>query len=78
MDNNFNQNEKLDFCNLVKENIEIAKSLSNLPENKKEEVKNLLLKKKEIQIRNGFLAEIKIEKINKKIKKIREDFNEKK
>lgn len=78
MDNNFEKNEKSDFSKLVKENIEIAKTLSNLPKNKKEEVKNLLLKKKQIEIKNGFFAEIRIEKINKKINKIREDFNEKK
>lgn len=77
MDNNFEKNEKFDFSKLVKENIEIAKTLSNLPEDKKEKVKKLLLKKKQIQIKNGFLSELRIQKINKKINKIREVFNEK-
>lgn len=77
MDNNFEKNEKFDFSKLVKENIEIAKTLSNLPEDKKEKVKKLLLKKKQIKIKNGFLSELRIQIINKKINKIREVFNEK-
>lgn len=71
-------NKDLHYDELVKENILIAKTLSNLPEKQKEKVKNLLLKKQIIKQKNGFFAGIQIEIINKKINKIREDYNEKK
>lgn len=73
-----NSNEEIHYDELVKENIAIAKSLSNLPESQKEKVKKLLLKKKIIKQKNGFFAETRIEKINKKINKIREEYDEKK
>ncbi len=72
MDNNIHYDE------IVKENIQIAKSLYNLPEKKQNEIKKLLIKKEIIKSKNGFFAEKKIEKINKKILKIREEYNEKK
>lgn len=69
-------NDNTDYEELVKENIHIAKILSQIPESKKNEVRELLLKKKKIQQKNGLLAEFNIERINKKIDKIREDNNE--
>jgi len=73
-----NYNEEIHYDELVKENILIAKTLANLPELEKGKVKKLLLKKQNIKQKNGFLAEYKINKINKKIEKIRKDCNEKK
>ena len=72
------KNEFIDYQKIIKENISIAKNLANIPDDKKEEVKKLLLKKYIIQEKNGFLAEFKIKIINKKISKIREENNEKK
>ncbi len=73
-----NYNEDIHYDELVKENILIAKTLAYLPKLEKEKVKKLLLKKQNIKQRNGFLAEYRIYKINKKIEKIRKDCNEKK
>lgn len=73
-----NYNEEIHYDELVKENIIIAKTLFDLPKEQKEKVKKLLLKKHNIQQKNGFLAEYKINKINRKIEKIRKDYNEKK
>lgn len=73
-----NNQENIDYNELVKENIYIAKLLSQIPENKKNEVKQLLLKKKKIHQQNGYFAEFRIERINKKINKYREEYNEKK
>ncbi len=71
-------NENFHFDEIIKENIYIAKYLYNLPENKKREVRKLLLKKEKIKQKNGLFAELRIDKINKKISKIREGYNEKK
>lgn len=73
-----NYNEEIHYDELVKENIIIAKNLANLPKEQKEKVKKLLLKKQNIKQKNGFLAEYRINKINKKIEQIRKDCNEKK
>ena len=73
---NINKDEHYD--NLIKDNISIAKAINNLPEKQQEKVKNLLLKKQIIKNKNGFFAEIQIEKINRKINKIREEYNEEK
>lgn len=74
--NNFNGD--IHYDELVKENILIAKTLGNLPKDQQEIIKKLLLKKQKIVQKNGFFAELQIEKINRKINKIREGYNEKK
>lgn len=73
-----NNQNNIDYGELVKENIHIAKLLSQIPENRKDEVRKLILKKKKIKQENGFLAEFRIERINKKINKFREEYNEEK
>lgn len=72
------KNEFIDYQKIIKENISIAKVLADIPDDRKDEVKKLLLKKYIIQEKNGFLAEFRIQNINKKINKIREENNEKK
>lgn len=74
--NNFNGD--IHYDELVKENILIAKTLYNLPKDQQERIKKLLLKKHKLVQKNGFFAELQIEKINRKINKIREEYNEKK
>ncbi len=74
--NNLNKDHHYD--DLIKDNISIAKAINNLPKKQQEKVKNLLLKKQIIKNKNGFFAEIQIEKINRKINKIREEYNEQK
>lgn len=73
-----NSDENFHFYEVIKENIYIAKYLSNLPDDKKNEVRKLLLKKEIIKQKNGLFAELRVDKINKKINKIREGYNEKK
>ena len=61
---------KNDFQEIVKNNIELANILnSTLPENQ-ERVIELLNKKQEIINKNGFFANIELNRINKKIKKL--------
>jgi len=72
LENNFHYDE------IIKDNIEIAKSIANLPKSQQEKIKKLLLKKYIIKQNNGFFAQIRIDKINSKIYKIKEDYNEKK
>lgn len=73
-----NNQDWTDYNELIKDNINIAKTLSQIPESKKNKVKNLLIKKKQLHQKNGFLAEFRIEKINKKINKLKEEYNEEK
>lgn len=73
-----NSDDNFHFDEVIKENIYIAKYLYNLPEDKKNEVRKLLLKKEIIKQKNGLFAELRIDNINKKINKIREGCNEKK
>ena len=61
--------ENMHYLELVRLKIEYDTILSQVPENDIEEVKMLLDKKYEIMKQNGFLAEHKINKINKKIAK---------
>lgn len=61
--------ENMHYLELVRLKIEYDTILSQVPENDIEEVKMLLDKKHEIMKQNGFLAEHKINKINKKIAK---------
>lgn len=61
--------EDMKYLDIVKLKIEYDTILSQVSENDLEEVKMLLDKKHEIMKHNGFLAEHKINKINKKINK---------
>lgn len=63
------------YLDLVKLKIEYDTILSQVPEKNIEEVKMLLDKKHEIMKQNGILAEIKINKINKKISKYIKKYN---
>lgn len=60
---------KPNYLELVKIKIEYDSILSKVALTDVDEVKNLLDKKHEIMSQNGFLAERKIHKINKKIQK---------
>lgn len=60
---------KPNYLELVKIKIEYDTTLSKVALTDVDEVKSLLDKKHEIMNQNGFLAEHKIHKINKKIKK---------
>ena len=64
--------ENMHYLELVRLKIEYDTILSQVPENDIEEVKMLLDKKYEIMKQNGFLAEHKINKINKKIAKFKQ------
>lgn len=61
--------ENTKYLDLVKLKIEYDTILSKVPTENIEEVKMLLDKKHEIMKQNGLLAEMKINKINKKINK---------
>ena len=63
--------EGKDYQDYVKFNIETAKLLSIVPKEKHEKVILLLNKKKEIIEKNGFLANIKLNYINRKIEKLK-------
>lgn len=58
-----------DYMDLVKENIELGKTLYKVKPENREIVKNLIEKKKKIIQQNGFFAELKLNRINKKIQK---------
>ena len=62
-----------DYIELVKNQIEIDKLLHSVKPEKREYAKKLLNKKKEIIKNNGFLANIQLNKINKKIEKLKND-----
>lgn len=66
--------DKKDYEQLVKENIEKAKLLYELSNEDRLIVSNLLDKKEKIKIENGFLANYKLRKINKKIDKIKNKY----
>lgn len=62
--------DKKDYEEMVKENMIKARLLYNLsPENQKQ-VLELLEKKEKIMAQNGFWANFKLNRINKKIEKI--------
>lgn len=62
--------DKKDYEEMVKENMIKARLLYNLsPENQKQ-VLELLDKKEKIMAQNGFWANFKLNRINKKIEKI--------
>lgn len=71
-------NEKIDYQKAIAENIEIAKLISNLPEKECNKVKELLIKRKKLQLENGLFAQLRINSINNKIAKIRKVNNEEK
>lgn len=65
-----------DFEAKLKEKIELANLLAGLSDKDTEIVHSLYLQKKEIMKKNSFLANFKINKINKKIQKIRNKYTE--
>ena len=66
--------DKKDYEQLVKENIEKAKLLFELSTKDRILVNNLLNEKEKIKEKNGFWANYKINKINKKISKIKNKY----
>ena len=63
--------DKKDYEQLVKENIEKAKLLYELSNEDRILVTNLLTEKEKVKEENGFFANYKLKKINKKIDKIK-------
>ena len=63
--------DKSDYQELVKKNISRAKILYGLSEEDSKEVIKLLNEKDKIIEENGFWANFKLKKINKKIEKIK-------
>lgn len=66
--------DKKDYEQLVKENIEKAKLLFELSEEDRILVNNLLNEKEKVKEENGFFANYKLRKINKKINKIKNKY----
>lgn len=64
-------NENKSYLNLVTEHIELHKLLYNLPPEKQALVKKLLEKRNSIHKANGIFAEYRINRINKKLYKIK-------
>ncbi|MCI8309319.1 MAG: hypothetical protein HFJ45_03755 [Clostridia bacterium] len=60
-----------DYVEFVKSQIELDKLLSVIKPEYHEQIKELLKKKKEIMKNNGFFADFQLNKINKKINKIK-------
>lgn len=67
--------EKKDYEQLIKENINKAKILYSLSEKDRILVNNLLIKKEKIIENNGFFANYRLKRINKKIEKIKKNNN---
>lgn len=65
--------DKEDYMDLVKNQIETDKLLSKTNPIYHEEIKSLLKKKKEIIKENSFFASYKLNKINKRIEKIKKE-----
>ena len=63
--------EKIDYLNVVKDKIEEANLLSSVLEEDKELAYKLLLQRRKVKKENGFFAEMKIQKIDKKIEKLK-------
>ena len=63
--------DKKDYQELVKDNISKAKILYNLSEKDRILVNELLNKKEKIKEKNGILSNFELQKIDKKIKKIK-------
>ena len=66
--------EKKDYEQLVKENIEKANLLYGLNDKDKVLMESLLEKREKLREKNGLLANIKINKINKKIDSIKQKY----
>lgn len=64
-------NENDSYSNLVKKHIELDKLLFDLPKDKQIVVKKLLSKRDSIRSSNKLFAEYRINRINKKISKIK-------
>ena len=64
--------DKENYIDLVNEHIELDKLLSVTNPKFHEEIKKLLNEKKEIIKNNGFFAGIKLNKIDKRLEKIKE------
>jgi hypothetical protein len=62
---------KENYIDFVHEHIELDKLLASTDPKYHEQIKKLLEKKKTIIEKNGFFAGFQLNKINKKIKKIR-------
>lgn len=65
--------DKKDYEEMVKENIIKAKLLYNLSPKKQKQMLELLNKKGKIIAQNGFLANIKLKHINRKIEKLQKE-----
>ncbi len=63
--------DKKDYQELVKDNISKAKILYNLSEKDRILVNELLNKKEKIKEKNGILSNFELQKIDKKIEKIK-------
>ncbi len=66
-------NDKKDYEEMVKENMVKARLLYNLSSEDQEKIITLLNQKEKIIAQNGFWANIKLNRINKKIEKIRKN-----
>ena len=62
-----------DYIEFVKNQIEMDKLLHSIKPEKRKYAKELLNKKKKIIKKNGFLANFQLNKINKKIEKLKND-----
>lgn len=67
--------DKKDYEELVKDNISKANILYNLSEKDRFLVNELLNKKEKIKEKNGIFANFRLQKINKKIEKIKNKNN---
>ena len=63
--------DKKDYEELLKEKMLEAKLLYNLSKENQNKIKELLYKKEKIKQKNGIFSTFQINKINKKIEKIR-------
>ena len=61
--------DEKDYMDKVNENIELSKILYKVKPEDRETVKKLIEEKKKIIQQNGFFAEFKLNRINKKINK---------
>ena len=64
--------EEEKYMDLVKEHIELDKLLATTKPEFHNQIKKLLKQKKDIIKKNGFLASYQLDKINKKIQKIKD------
>ena len=67
-------NDRKDYEELVKENIEKGKLLYSINEEGQKLVLELLEEKEKIKTQNGFWANSKLNRINKKIQKIEKKY----